>query len=295
MAAYEPRARATRKTTPWWAGLAGVLAVAGAVAIGLYLARSDTRPDTTRPALTGSTPSAPTPAAPAPQHPIAQALGGAVPADDTALPPLDASDAAMAAALGAMFGGGMSSLLNPEHVVQRIVATVDSLPRKKLSPDALPVRGAPGTLVTRPASGTGRELDTRNSERYAAYANIARAIDAKKLVAWYVHSYPLFQQAYRELGYPDGYFNDRLVVAIDDLLATPELTAPVALVPAENGYAFADPALESRSAGQKLLLRSGPDNEATIKAKLREIRAALTDEPPPASAAAAGAPTEDRR
>jgi hypothetical protein len=47
-------------------------------------------------------------------------------------------------------------------------------------------------------------------------------------------------------------------------------------------YEFADPALERRSAGQKLLLRSGPENERAIKAKLGEIRAALTGQEPPA-------------
>jgi hypothetical protein len=93
-----------------------------------------------------------------------------------------------------------------------------------------------------------------------------------------VHYYPLFQQAYRELGYPDGYFNDRLVVVIDHLLQTPDVTQPVALTQPNVMYEYADPALESRSAGQKLLLRSGPENETAIKAKLREIRAALTGE-----------------
>ena len=108
-----------------------------------------------------------------------------------------------------------------------------------------------------------------------------------------MHYYPLFQQSYRELGYPDGYFNDRLVVVIDHLLATPDLPQPPALTQSKVMYEYADPALESRSAGQKLLLRSGPDNEAAIKAKLREIRAALTSEkipPPDASAPATAAP-----
>jgi len=98
-----------------------------------------------------------------------------------------------------------------------------------------------------------------------------------------VRFYPLFQQAYRELGYPDGYFNDRLVVVIDHLLATPDVPQPVALRQPNVMYEYADPALESRSAGQKLLIRSGPANETAIKAKLREIRAALTGQAlPPA-------------
>jgi len=45
-------------------------------------------------------------------------------------------------------------------------------------------------------------------------------------------------------------------------------------------YTYADPGLESRSAGQKLLMRMGPDNAAVIKAKLTELRAAITAAPP---------------
>jgi hypothetical protein len=57
----------------------------------------------------------------------------------------------------------------------------------------------------------------------------------------------------------------------------------VALTQTNVMYEYADPMLESRSAGQKLLMRSGPENEAMIKAKLREIRAALTGQTlPPA-------------
>ena len=48
-----------------------------------------------------------------------------------------------------------------------------------------------------------------------------------RAVALYARLYPLFQQAYEELGYPGRYFNDRLVEVIDDLLATPEPTGPV--------------------------------------------------------------------
>ena len=40
-------------------------------------------------------------------------------------------------------------------------------------------------------------------------------------------------------------------------------------------YEYADPDLESRSAGQKLLIRMGPANARIIKAKLREFRAEI--------------------
>jgi hypothetical protein len=40
-------------------------------------------------------------------------------------------------------------------------------------------------------------------------------------------------------------------------------------------YEFADPKLEARSAGQKLLIRMGPQNAAALKKKLREIRSQI--------------------
>jgi hypothetical protein len=105
----------------------------------------------------------------------------------------------------------------------------------------------------------------------------------------------LFQQAYRELGYPHGYFNDRLIVAIDNLLSAPNAEPPIDLVAMQNGhYAFADPTWEALSVGQKLMIRIGPEHERELKAKLRSIRALLlgkgpilhTPAPTPAATAA---------
>ncbi len=39
---------------------------------------------------------------------------------------------------------------------------------------------------------------------------------------------------------------------------------------------FADPELESLSAGQKIMIRMGAQNAAKVKAKLRELRRELT-------------------
>jgi hypothetical protein len=41
-------------------------------------------------------------------------------------------------------------------------------------------------------------------------------------------------------------------------------------------YVYADPALEARPAGQKLLIRMGPENAQAVKAKLKELRAIVT-------------------
>ena len=115
-------------------------------------------------------------------------------------------------------------------------------------------------------------LSDSNFERYAPLVKIVQNADSAQLAALYRRYYPLFQQSYVDLGYPDGYFNDRLVTVIDHLLATPSVKQPIALVQPKIVYQYADPELEALSAGQKALLRVGPENAAVIKAKLREIR-----------------------
>ena len=63
---------------------------------------------------------------------------------------------------------------------------------------------------------------------------------------------------------------------IDHLLAAPDVPAPIPLAQPKVLYEFADPALEQLSAGQKMMIRMGPVNESHVKAKLRQIRKALT-------------------
>ncbi len=86
---------------------------------------------------------------------------------------------------------------------------------------------------------------------------LVQSTDTKQLGALYIRYYPLFQQAYEDLGYPGQYFNDRLVQVIDHLLQTPDVRGPIQLKQGRVFYEYADPALEARSAGQKLLLRMG--------------------------------------
>jgi len=286
VSATRDRSIPKRKSTPWWAWLAGALALLVAIGAGLYFARTAPPPTSALPGQSSALPPATTtPPASTIQHPIGDAAN-ATDASAPVLPPLDTSDAAAIEALTGLAGAsGLGALLNPEHVIQRIVATIDGLPRQKLSPDAFPIRGAGGAFAAHTENGRS-EIDPRNFERYGIYARVADAVDAKALVAWYVRFYPLFQQAYREQGYPDAYFNDRLVAVVDHLLETPDLHEPIVLTQPNVVYEFADPALEKRSVGQKLLLRSGPENERAIKSKLREIRAALIGAEVPHAAAA---------
>ena len=188
------------------------------------------------------------------------------------LPALDESDATVGAALDGLFAeGARPDLLLLKDIIRRIVVAVDNLPRDRVAPRLWPLRPVEGGLLVS-RDGDAVVISEHNRERYAPYVKLAEAVDIRYLAALYARFYPLFQQAYEELGYLRGYFNDRLVTVLDHLLATPEPAGPPRLVQPKVLYEFADPELERLSAGQKILIRMGPDAAARIKARLREFR-----------------------
>jgi Protein of unknown function (DUF3014) len=214
-------------------------------------------------------PEVPAPAPPAIRYPI-EADGPPT----EPLPALTESDGAMRDALAALFAQDLEKFFNLQDIIRRIVATVDNLPRDHVSPRLMPVKFLPGLLVT---TGTGENLalSPRNGARYEPYVRLAESVPAQALVAVYRRFYPLFQKQYEDLGYPEKYFNDRVVEVIDHLLEAPDLERPALLSQPRVLYEFADPKLEGLSAGQKILLRMGSENAVKMKAKLREIREAL--------------------
>ncbi|MBI4996947.1 MAG: DUF3014 domain-containing protein [Rhodocyclales bacterium] len=206
------------------------------------------------------------------QHPVE-----APPAEP--LPALDESDSALAKAITALVGDKpFGALFIPERLIRHVVATVDNLPREEAPVKVWPVRPV-GSWLETTGEGESLTIGPKNAARYGAYVKVVKGLDAQKLAATYRQYYPLFQEAYRDLGYPKGYFNDRLIAAIDNLLATPEATEPLRLVQVKVRYQFADPDLERRSAGQKILLRMGPENARVVKSKLREFRQYVAKRP----------------
>lgn len=270
--------RAPRQTS-YGGWIAAIIVVLAVVVAGVYLVQRAMHPAAPPAVLPTPLPTQaalpPASAASTIQHPIAQADTGPAPASTASLPALADSDASVREALQGMVHGGVLGGLLQSQIISRVVATVDALPRQGMgSTNILPLRTPGGSLLTEQADGA-TVIAARNTQRYAPYMTVLSDVDPHALVAWYKHNYPLFQQAYRELGYPHGYFNDRLIVAIDDMLAAPDLHAPVAVVRAGSHYHFVDPQLQALSNGQKLMMRLGPANEEQFKAKLRMIRTLL--------------------
>jgi hypothetical protein len=206
------------------------------------------------------------------EHPV-PAAGGSPAAP---LPDLADSDAPLREALTQVSGAeSVQNYLMPENLIRRLVVTIDNLPRQKVAVDKRPTKPVGGSFAA-DGDELHATLNKQNFERYKPLVAVIHDLDMQQLAAVYIRFYPLFQEAYQNLGYPNGYFNDRLVQVIDVMLATPQPKGAIELVRPNVMYTFADPTLEARPAGQKLLIRMGPQNAETIKLKLKELRAAIT-------------------
>ena len=259
-----------------------------------YVLQGPTGIFTSKPALPG-VPVAPAPddaqnaGAPPPEPSIQYPIDAASVADGAPLPALAKSDSFITSALGEVIKRrDMLTFLQPDGFAKRVVVTVDNLARPHAAPRLWPVNPVPGRFSTLTgASGENRVkgdvIHPANAKRYTPLVNFIDAIDSAKAAAVYVRVYPLLQEAYVELGYPKGYFNDRLVAVIDHLLATPTPAAPLRVRLTEvkgpiNSarpwvrYEFEDPKLEALSSGQKMLIRTGQESQARLMAKLRELR-----------------------
>jgi hypothetical protein len=265
------------------AGLVLVLALAGGGA-WWFLHRSPkaeeppATEEASAPPVAAATPAGP----PAVQHPLQEP---AAPTGEP-LPPVGESDGVLADALKGLVGApAAQAWLVPDEIARRFVATVDNLPRNVPLEKRRPLRAPPEVLlvdraVVDAAAGTERiTLSARNAARYDAVVALLAKVDGAMLADTYRRFYPLLQQAYQDLGYPDRYFNDRVVEAIDDMLRAPEPAGPVILVQPKVLYQYDEPALERLSSGQKLLLRMGPAHARVVKSKLRELRALIATAP----------------
>jgi len=228
-------------------------------------------------------------AAPPQPEPVAPASAPAAPALVVPLPepkvtegPLD--EAGVGAALAALVGPQAArSLLIGDGFVHRFVVTVDNLGRGHASPRLWPVQPMAGRFQVIERDGRSY-VNPDNAARYTPWVLLAEQVDPRAAVALYGRMLPLLQGAYEELGYPGQRFHTRLMTVIDHLLATPVAPELIPLtlvevkgeVPSERPwvrYEFADPALESASAGQKIMLRVGAVNQRRLKAQLRALRA----------------------
>ena len=223
----------------------------------------------------------------APSYPIAPPAPDPVAADDTSgdaepaepvppppqVPALADSDGPVEQLLQEQFGEGlMAAILRPKELIRHIVVTVDNLDRTPIPMRCWPIQGVEGDLII-DGGGDFITIAPQNAKRYDRHVQAFTQADPQQLVDAYRFFYPLFQQAYEDLGYPDAYFNDRLVAVIDHLLKAPTPAPPISVVQPSVFYKYKQEALEKNATwGQKTLIRMGPKHAQAVKAQLRRLR-----------------------
>ena len=191
------------------------------------------------------------------------------------LPSVQESDQSIQEALNGLFSGTTIKLLFMENFIQRVVATIDNLPEKRLPRAHLPIK-APGGKFLVAGTTEAPQISSRNHKRYNSYLGLLESINHDLAIKIYTHFYPLFQTSYEQLGYQNAYFNDRLVYVIDHLLETPNPPDPIQLSQPAVLFTYADPNLEKLSAGQKILLRIGQEQRSRAINILNIYRKKLT-------------------
>lgn len=195
---------------------------------------------------------------------------------ETPLPELDESDDVIQEIFNSLFENQkFTELFLFNAFVRHFVVTIDNMTSQKLPQRYTFTKKPVGKFMVQQEDNDKALLDPKNYDRYTPFVSFVDALDNRKLVSFYVRYYPLFQKAYEDLGYPDRYFNDRLIEVIDHLLETPEVQGTINLLRPKVFYTFADPDLEALTAGQKILIRIGSDNAVKVKAKLRVLRQEL--------------------
>ena len=239
------------------------LVVAGLVAISVFVYFQ---------IMGGMTPDEPPAPIALPQAPPPPTVA---PSPQIEVPPLDASDEVVRSLAETLTEHPrLAAWLAPDNLVRRFVAAVvdvanDESPRPHvdhLAPDgAFRIREREGALL----------IDSASFGRYDTYAAFFEALDEDKALELHRQLKPLFDEAYRDLGYPGGDFDVALAKALDRVLATPIPAGNLIIRRRVNSYRFVDPDLEALGPVEKHLIRMGPANARKVQAKLRDLRASL--------------------
>lgn len=220
----------------------------------------DTMPEDT--VLPGTVPAEPIPKEPAkePQAP------------SVVLPRLDDSDPLFRDSVVSLSRReAINGWLGGNNLIRKTVLVIDNLARGHLVREPLAILTPAEPFSVQRIAEDRFELDPSSYQRFDTVTRLFDSLDSRRTAELYVLLHPLFEEAWKELGYPEGRFQTVLFQAVGRLLETPEIEGPIQLVRPAVMYHFADERLESLGSAQKQLLRMGPDNTRMIKRKLREL------------------------
>lgn len=169
-----------------------------------------------------------------------------------------------------------TAALIPTNMLRNFVAFIDNLSQGDLATKFTPLERPKQKFSVR-ESDSALFIDETSYKRYTPYIDIINSLNIELALEHYQRLMPLIDEAYMELGYESGSFNQTLINAIDVMLAAPVIREPIELIAPSVMYKFKDPQLEQLPAAQKLMLRMGPDNTTQLRPKLQQIQITLSE------------------
>ena len=184
---------------------------------------------------------------------------------------LDKSDESVRKLIGDLSSNPtFSQWLKTKELIRKFVAAVDNIANGQSPRPQMDFFNLAGPFKVTVKDGK-TILDPAGYDRYNIAADVFDSVSTAGCARLYAGFKSLFQQAYRELGYPKEDFHQTLLRAIVEVLKTPVVEGPIVLEKKIMSFAMVDPKLEELNPAQKHLLRMGPENLQLIQAKLREL------------------------
>jgi hypothetical protein len=254
-----PRRIPVRSATSRWVILGAGTVIAAALLAFWWMGRTQTPP-----ALLA--PTSPTEAARGPGRPKRLPLD---------LPPLADSDAMFRELFATLSRHPLlvRVLAQPGIVRAAVLAVVQIGDGKTPAVPLAELR--PAERLTLAGGGSSGRLDPASYARWEPAVKALTLINPIDAALVYVTVKPLFDEAYRELGYPDGDFDEALVRAIRMLNDTPEPTSDPVLLARPAYFEHEDATLRSLRPVQKQFLLTGPAHRKQVLDWLRKFAATL--------------------
>lgn len=161
----------------------------------------------------------------------------------------------------------------PEEQIRRWVQFVDNLADGVVISKNRPLKFNMGKLPV-DSKGGKTYLSPQAYGRATLLVDTFVAIPPEMLAAYLYRWNGIVEQAYKELG-RRGKFKQRVVLAIDKLLAVELPESPPELHRPSVMYVYADENLEKSNDVTKLLIRLGPQNTQKLQAYLSQLKEAL--------------------
>lgn len=188
------------------------------------------------------------------------------------LPPLNASDSLFRDIVSALSGNAtLARALAGDRLVRGATLAVVQIGDGR-TPDTPLAVFRPATRVERAEDG---RIAPASYGRWEGAIGALTSVDPADAAQAYVNVKPLFDEAYREQGFPDGNFDVAIARAINMLAATPS-RENITLVQRPGYLEYEDQDLMGLQPVQKQFLLIGPEHRAAVLAWLRAFAAHLS-------------------